>query len=96
MPQHIDGPEFSLEEHFFQIKRPLFISFALTTLVVMIDGDVLGDEPIWHTGRMGNLAMLCLASWGLVSTNRNTHKIIAALILLVFVGLITFRFWIPR
>ena len=96
MPQHIDDPEFRMDEHFFQIRRPLFISFALTTVVVGVDGDVLGDERLWHTGRIANIAMLCFAVWGYVSTNRNTHKFVAGLILLVFVSLIAFRFWNPR
>jgi hypothetical protein len=96
MPQQIDGPEFNLDEHFFQIRRPLFISFALTTLVVMVDGDVLSEEPLWHTGRIGNLAMLALAIVGYISTNRKTHNLVAGLILLVFIGLIAFRFWNPR
>jgi hypothetical protein len=44
MPQQIDGSEFSMDEHFFQIRRPLFVSFGITTLVVMLDGDVLGED----------------------------------------------------
>ena len=96
IPQQIDGPEFNMDEHFFQIRRPLFMSFALATLVVMVDGDVLGKEPILHPGRIGNLVMLALAFWGYVSTSRKTHNFIASLILLVFFGLIAFRFWSPR
>ena len=96
MPQRIDDPEFKMDEHFFQIRRPLFISFALTTFVVMVDGDVLGEEPLWHAGRIGNLAMLGLAIWGYASAKRRTHGFVAGLILLVFIGLIAFRFWNPR
>ena len=96
MPQRIDEPEFNMEEHFFRVRRPLFISFALTTLVVMVDGDVLGEEPLWHTGRIGNLAMLVLAIWGYMSTKRKTHNFVASLILLIIMGLIAFRFWDPR
>ena len=96
MPQRIDEPEFNMEEHFFQIRRPLFISFALTTFVVMVDGDVLGVEPLWHTGRIGNLAMLVLATWGYMSAKRMTHNFVAGLVLLIFIGLIALRFWTPR
>lgn len=96
MPQQIDGPEFKMDEHFFRIRRPLLVSFSLTTLVVMVDGDVLGDEPVWHAGRIGNLVMLCLAGWGFASDNSNSHKIIAGLVLIIFIGLIAFRFWNPR
>jgi hypothetical protein len=96
MPQQIDSTEFMMDEHFFQIRKPLFVSFAFTTLVVMVDGDVLGDEPLWHTGRIGNVAMLCFAIWGYLTTNKNAHRIVAVSILLIFVGLIAFRFWNPR
>ena len=96
MPQQTNDPEIKMDEHFFQIRRPLFISFALATLVVMIDGDVLGEEPLWHTGRVGNLAMLVLAIWGYASAGRRTQGVVAGLILLVFIGLISFRFWTPR
>jgi hypothetical protein len=96
MPQRVDDPEFSLGEHFGRIRRPLFISFALTTIVVMVDGDVLGEEPLWHAGRIGNLAMLFLAIWGYASANRRTQSLIAGLVLLIFIGLIAFRFWSPR
>ena len=96
MPQRVDDPEFCLDEHFGQIRRPLFSSFALTTLVVMVDGDVLGEEPLWHAGRIGNLAMLFLAIWGYASADRRTQSLIAGLVLLIFIGLIGFRFWSPR
>ena len=96
MPQQIDGSEFSMDEHFFQIRRPLFVSFGITTLVVMLDGDVLGEEPLWHAGRIGNLAMLAFAIWGYVTANKNAQRIVSILILLIFVGLIAFRFWNPR
>jgi hypothetical protein len=96
MPQRIDGPELNMDEHFFRIRRPLFISFALATLVVMVDGDVLKKEPLFHSGRIGNLAMLALAFLGYVSANKKMHNLIASLILLVFLGLIAFRFWSPR
>jgi hypothetical protein len=96
VPQRIDSQEYCFDEHFFQVRRLLFMSFALTTIVVMVDGNVLGDEPLWHSGRIANFAMLSFAIWGYVSTNRNTHKIIAVLVLLIFIGLIAFRFWNPR
>jgi anaerobic C4-dicarboxylate transporter len=86
MPQRIDGPELNMDEHFFRIRRPLFISFALATLVVMVDGDVLKKEPLFHSGRIGNLAMLALAFLGYVSANKKMHNLIASLILLVSEG----------
>jgi hypothetical protein len=96
MPQRIDDPEFKMDGHFFRIRRPLFMSFALTTLVVMVDGDVLGEEPLWHTGRIGNIAMLVLAVWGYASEEKRAQSLVAGLILLIFIGLVAFRFWNPR
>jgi hypothetical protein len=95
VPQQLEGPEVSMEEHFFRIRRPLFTSFFFTTLVVMVDGDLLADEPLWHSGRFGNLVMLGLAIWGYVSTNKNAHKVIAIITTLVFMVLIAVRFWNP-
>jgi hypothetical protein len=61
MPQQPGGTEVDLEEYFFQIRRPPFISYFLTTLVIMIDGNLLADDLLWHGGRFGNPAMLGLA-----------------------------------
>ena len=63
---------------------------------MLVDGDVLGEEPLWHTGRIGNLAMLILAIWGYASAERRTQSFIAGSILLIFIGLIALRFWNPR
>jgi hypothetical protein len=95
VPQHFEGTQISMEEHFFKIRRPLLGSFFFATLVVMVDGDLLNYEPLWHSGRFGNLAMLGLAIWGYVSTNRIAHKFIALITLLVFAALIAVRFWNP-
>lgn len=96
VPHQLAGAEVGMEEHFLQIRRPLYMSFFFTTLVVMVDGDVLADEPLWHSGRLQNLAMLGLAIWGYVSTNKSAHKVIALMTMLMFIALIAIRFWNPR
>ena len=96
MPQQLDGPEVRLEDHFRRIRKPLFGTFALATIVVMVDGNVLADEPFWHGGRAGNFIMLGLAAWAFFTDHTRTHKVIAVLTLLTFLGLIAFRFWMPR
>ncbi|NIU94562.1 hypothetical protein GWN15_15625, partial [candidate division KSB1 bacterium] len=62
----------------------------------IIDGNLLANEPVWHEGRYGHIAMLGLAIWAYFSTNRNAHKVIAIGTTLVFLILIAIRFWNPR
>jgi hypothetical protein len=62
----------------------------------MVDGDVMGDEPAWHGGRLGNIAMLALAGWGFATPDRTVQKIVASMTMIVFVALIVLRFWSPR
>jgi len=96
IPQHFEAAEVKMEEHFFRIRRPLFASYFIATLAVVIDGNLLSDEPLWHSGRFGHLALLGLAIWGYVSTNKTAHKVISLMTLLAFVSLIALRFWNPR
>ena len=96
VPQQLDGGEVSMESHFFRIRRPLFVSYFFAALAVMVDGNLLADEPLWHTGRFGHVAMLGLAIWAYVSTNRNSHRIIAVVTMLAIVFLTATRFWTPR
>jgi len=85
-----------MEEHFFGFDAPLFVSYFFAALAVIVDGNLLADEPIWHSGRFGHLAILGLAIWAYFSSNRNAHKIIAVMTMLTFVALIAIRFWNPR
>ena len=96
VPQRLEGAEVCMEDHFFRIRRPLFISYFFAALAAILDGNLLADEPVWHEGRIGHLAILGLAIWGYVSSNRNAHKMIAAMTMLAFVVLIAIRFWNPR
>jgi len=96
VPQRLEGAEVSMETHFFRIRRPLFVSYIFAYLAAMVDGNVLADEPLWYGGRSGQILILGLAIWAYASTNKNAHKIIAVMTLLVFVALIALRFWNPR
>jgi hypothetical protein len=96
VPQELQGAEVSMEEHFFRIRRPLFVSYFFAALTVIVDGNLLADEPLWHDGRYGHIAILGLAIWAYLSTNRNAHKLIAVTTMLAFVAPIAIRFWIPR
>ena len=96
LPGRVQGADVSLEEHFFRIRRPFFAAYFLAALAVMVDGNLLSNEPLWHGGRYMHLAILGLSGWAFLTTHRTAHKIIAVAMLLAFVALIAVRFWDPR
>jgi hypothetical protein len=96
IPQQLSDANADLEEHFFRIRRPLFASYFLAALTVMVDGNLLSDEDIWHNGRYGQAAILAAAVWAYASTNKNVHRIIAIVTTIAFLALIATRFWNPR
>jgi hypothetical protein len=96
IPQQLNAETADLEKHFFRIRRPLFASYFFAALTVMIDGNLLSDEELWHDGRYGQAAVLVAAISGFVTTNRKAHKFIAIVTMLAFAALITTRFWNPR
>jgi len=96
MPQRMDQDHADLEAHFFRIRRPFFAAYFFASLSVMIDGNLLADEAIWHSGRYSHIAMLSLALWAYATTSRNAHRFIAAATTLSLVAVTITRFWIPR
>ncbi len=96
VPQRFEGDEFSMEEHFFRIRRPLFASYFIAALAVIVDGSLLADEPLWHSGRYAHLAILGLAIWAYLTSSRNAHRLIAVLTVVAFAFVIAIRFWNPR
>ena len=96
VPQPLSADNADLEEHFFRIRRPLFASYFLAALTVMIDGNLLSDEPLWHNGRYPQAVVLAAAIWAYVSTDRKAHRIIAVITTFAFFFLIATRFWNPR
>jgi hypothetical protein len=91
----VDEPV-DLRAHFFSVRKPLMWSFMLASLVVVIDGNVLGDEPLWHNGRYGHLVILGVPVWGLFSSNRRLHNALSMLVLVAFAAIVVTRFWNPR
>ncbi len=96
IPQRLEGTEVSMEEHFFRIRRPLFVSYFFAALAAMVAGNLLTGEPLWHEGRFVHVLLLGMAIWAYFSANKNAHKIIAPMSMLAILGLIASRFWIPR
>lgn len=95
VPQPLVGENANMEDHFFRIRRPLFVAYFFAALVVIVDGVLLVDEALWHQARYGHLAILGLAGWGFFTPGRYAHKVIAIMNSLAIVGLIVFRFWSP-
>jgi hypothetical protein len=96
VPQRLEGADASMEAHFFRVRRPLLIAYFFASLAVIIDGNLLVDEPLWHNGRYGHVALLSLAALAYFSESRNVHKLVAFLTLLTFSALVVVRFWDPR
>jgi hypothetical protein len=95
IPQRIGDKEVDLEAHFFQVRRPLFWSLLLATVAIVVDGNILAEEPIWHTGRIGHAILLVSIVWGLCTSNRRSHIAIAFIVLAGF-AFVSERFWFPR
>ena len=96
IPLRIEGNEVNLEKHFLRIRRPFFTTYLLASIAVMVDGNLLADEPLWHTGRLGHVSLLIVAIWALFTENRKSHVLIAIITLLALLGTVAARFWVPR
>ena len=96
VPQRLEGTEVSMAEHFFRIRRPLFVSYFFAALTAMVAGNLLTDEPIWHQGRIVHGVLLGMAIWAYFSANKTAHTIIAVMSTFAIFGLIASRFWTPQ
>ncbi len=96
IPQQLQSDNTDLEAHFFRIRRPLFAAYFLAALTVMVDGNLLSDEALWHSGRYAQGAVLGAAIWAYITTNKRAHSIIAIGTTIAFFALIATRFWDPR
>jgi len=96
IPQRFDTDYVDLEEHFLRIRRPFFLSYFFATLALVVDGNLLGDEPLWHDARYPQIALLGLAVWAYLSRNKAAQQFIAVASLVAFVMVTAVRFWNPR
>ena len=96
IPQNVSENEVDLEAHFFRIRRPLFWSFLLATAAIIADGNILGDEAIWHRGRIGHAVVLSATLWGIYTVNKRSHVAIAIILVSALVFVMATRFWTPR
>jgi len=96
VPQSLREHGVDLEAHFFRIRRPLLWSFLLTSAAVIVDGNILGDEAIWHRGRIGHAVLIAVPVWGLYTKSRRAHNAISIILGLALTLVVVTRFWTPR
>jgi len=94
-PLHLEGDGADLEAHFIRVKRPFFTTYFLAVVAVIVDGNILSNEPVWHGGRYGHVSLLAASVWGYFSTSRKGQIVVAIVTLAAIVATIA-RFWVPR
>ncbi len=94
-PLHLEGDGADLEAHFIRVKRPFFATYFLAVVAVIVDGNLLSNEPVWHSGRYGHVALLAASVWGYFSTSRKGQIVVAIVTLAALVATVA-RFWVPR
>ncbi len=93
LPDDFGGASVDLEAHFFKVRRPLMWSWLVFTVVIVLDGPFLGTESVVRPIRFAHAVWLVAAAWGIRSTHRTTHIILAIAVLTTMGVLITTRFW---
>ena len=66
-PARFDGDETDIESHFMRVRRPFFATYFLAGVTIVVDGNILSDEPVWHSARYGHIALLTSAASGVPS-----------------------------
>lgn len=96
IPQRLRDDRVDLELHFFRIRRLFLGAYLLGALAVMVDGNILSDEAIWHSGRIAHFVMIGAAIAGYFSESRRVHLALAVMTLLAISGVALTRFLFPR
>jgi hypothetical protein len=95
-PHRMEGSEVDMEAHFLRVRRPFFLAYFFAVVAVIIDGNLMANEPLWHNGRFGHVVLLGAAISGYFATSRKAHISIAFLTLLALLVTTFVRFWVPR
>ncbi len=93
-PQQIDGAD--MEAHFARVQRPFFGTFFFAVIAVVVDGNILSDELVWHSGRYGHVILLAASIWGFFASSKRAHIAVAVIALAALIGITVVRFWLPR
>ena len=89
-----DGTD--IEAHFLRVRRPFFATYFFAVVTVVVDGNFLSDEPVWHSGRYGHVALLVASVWGYFSSSRKGQTAVAIITLGALFATTVVRFWDPR
>jgi len=95
-PHQMDQNGADIEVHFARVQRPFFGTYFLAVIAVILDGNILSDEPIWHNGRYGHVMLLLAAIWGFLSSSKRSQTAVALVTLAALVATTVARFWVPR
>ncbi len=95
-PTSIERDGTDIEAHFLRVRRPFFATYFLSVVTVVIDGNILSNEPVWHNGRYGHVALLAASVWGYFSSSRKGQIAVAAITLTALFATTVVRFWDPR
>ncbi len=95
-PQQFGPDDADIGAHFVRVQRPFFAAFFLAVIAVIVDGNILSDEPLWHNGRYGHVMLLVAAVWGFFSSSKRGQTAVALITLVALVATTIARFWVPR
>lgn len=93
MPGPSGDGDVDLEAHFFRVRRPLMWTFLVFTIVIVLDGPLLGTEPFLHPVRIWHATWFLAAALGTQSHGRRTHIAVAVVVLSTSAILVATRFW---
>ena len=96
IPKNMNKQELDLEAHFLRIRKPFLWSFASATLLAVLDGTVLSDEPLWFPTRIGHIALMVSVLVGLYTENKRVQNTIAAIVMMALLYIMITRLWNPR
>jgi len=95
-PQQFGREDADIEAHFARVRRPFFGTFFLAVIAVVIDGNILSNEAVWHNGRYGHVVLLVASIWGFFSSTRKGQIAVAVVTLAALIAITVVRFWLPR
>ena len=95
-PLTFEGEVTRIETHFKRVQRPFFATYILAVVAVVVDGNLLSDEPLWHNARYGHVVLLAAAVWGYFTSSRQGQVAVALVTLVALIGTTAARFWVPR
>lgn len=95
-PQQFGPDGVDIEAHFARVRRPFFATYFLAVVAIVVDGNILADEPLWHSARYSHVVLLGASVWGYFATSRNGQLAVALITLAALLATTAVRFWVPR